>query len=204
MGDARWENLPAPSSSHLGARPLLTRGDRAHFFQARVGRALSQISKGAGRWPMSTGNGAPCCHLNAGTAEPPVHRNRLWTSTNSLYSSHHLAEFPGNHLDRHLDRAAEESASEMGQSNLLSCGSLKWRRAVFITRTWDGPFAAGTAPDCYLRHMPSSVGVWVRSTPWVAVPLGMRRTQPSLGDWAWELRQLPHQLIARRRGRQFC
>jgi hypothetical protein len=99
MGDARWENLPASCPFRLsasrpqfippsvGARPLLTRGDRAHFFQARVGRALSQISKGAGRWPMSTGNGAPCCPLNAGTAEPPVHRNRLWTSTNSLYSS---------------------------------------------------------------------------------------------------------------------
>lgn len=80
-------------------------------------------------------------------------------------------------------------ASEMGQSNLPSCGSVRWRRAVFITRTWDGPFAAGTASDCDLRHLPN----------WVGNGYGALRTLQF--HWRWGLLQLPHQLIARHRGR---
>lgn len=111
------------------------------------------------RWAMSTGNGAPCCHRECRdrrTIRPP--KPSLDVKKQAVFFFTTWPNFLEIASTSTSTAQPKSRASEIGQSNLRSCGSVKWRRAVLITRTWDGPFAAGTASDCDLRHLPNWAG----------------------------------------------
>lgn len=152
MGDGRCgmgkSSRELPLQAPSPPPSALARGRSGPLLPGQGGACL--VSDLDRRWPV----GAPCCHRECRdrrTIRPP--KPSLDVNKQAVFFFTTWPNFLEITSTSTSTAQPKSRASEIGQSNLRSCGSVKWRRAVLITRTWDGPFAAGTASDCDLRHL---------------------------------------------------